>query len=175
MSSLDVKQLREEIELVFPFAEMPPESQILAHGGECSECSNLLEDVANLRGTVIDGNAIRLLHQEMPHLSAAGWRWILPHYLRYCLTSEARYNRFETEFLIYNLGPDLKFQLDTEKKLLLLNLSQLACLEHFVEWCLEDEYWKASYSDSVNRSINFLRALMAARPGQTTIRHWPEG
>jgi hypothetical protein len=166
MRVLDVNQLRKEIESTFPFAEMPPQSQILAHGSECNECSHLLDDVADLRGTAIDGNAIRLLHQEMSHISAAGWRWILPHYLRYCLTPEAWYNRFETEFLIYNLGPDLKFQLDTEKRLSLLSSSQLVCLEHFLEWCLEDDYWKVTYTNHVNRAISFLRVLIAARPGQ---------
>jgi hypothetical protein len=40
------------------------------------------------------------MHQEMTCLSARGWSWALPHYLPFCLTPEAEYNRMETEFLI---------------------------------------------------------------------------
>ncbi len=81
----------------------------------------------------------------------------MPFYLRFCLTPEAEYNHMETEFLIYNLNPDLKFQRDTLQRLSLFTEVQVRCLIHFLEWCLTKQYWKEYCPDNINRAIEFLR------------------
>jgi hypothetical protein len=159
---MPVDDLRNELAACFPQVEMPPRSELLFHR-DCRECADLLEDLDSLRGSKIDGDAIRLLHQELSHLSPAAWRWILPHYLEFCLTPEARYNQMETEFLIYNLGPDLKFQADTAQRLSLLSDNQITCLIHFLEWLLRDEHWNEIYSVHLNKAISFLHVLSADR------------
>ena len=149
--------LLKEIESAFPLVEMPPGIEIPFHKDGCIECDHLREDLEEYRGKEITGEAIRLIHQEMSHLSAKAWRWILPHYLKFCLTPEAEYNRMEAEFLIYSLGPNLKFQAETLQRLLILNRDQMNCLIHFLEWCLNHQYWKEYCPDDINRAINFLR------------------
>jgi hypothetical protein len=153
-----------EIEKAFPKVEMPERSELLlAQMKAVGDSDHLVQDLEELRGKLIDGTAIRSVHQELSFLSAATWRWLLPHYLSYCLTDEARYNRFETEFLIYNLGPSLEFQRDTQKKLALLNMAQLACLIDFLTWCLEDEEWRDLFAENIARAISFLERVVADR------------
>jgi hypothetical protein len=156
--------LLREIEKTFPKVEMPERSELLlAQMKAVGDSDLLVRDLEELRGKLIDGAAIRSVHQELSFLSAATWRWLLPHYLSYCLTDEAAYNRFETEFLIYNLGPTLEFQRNTQKRLALLNKSQLACLIHFLKWCLEDEEWKDLHEENIARAISFIETVAADR------------
>ena len=151
--------------MAFPRVEMPERSRLLFKGMQGVGDSELLvQDLEELRGKPIDGAVIRSVHQELSFLSAETWRWLLPHYLRYCLTDEARYNRFETQFLIYNLGPSLEFQRDTQKKLALLTKSQLACLIHFLKWCMEDGDWKDLFEENIARAISFIETVAADRP-----------
>ena len=149
--------LLDEIESAFPFMEMPLDTDLLFHKKDCFECDDLLADIDQYRGKKITGNAIRVIHQEMSHLSAKTWQWVLPHYLRFCLTPEAEYNRMETEFLIYSLAPSLEFQAETWQRLSLLNKNQINCLIHFLEWCSNHQYWKEYCPDEIDRGINFLR------------------
>lgn len=83
---------------------MPEQRNLRFHPDGCAQCQYLSEYLDEHRGHIVDGAMVRYLHQEMPCLSAVGWAWALPHYLRYCLTPEAEYNKMETEFLIYNFG-----------------------------------------------------------------------
>ena len=151
--------LLKEIESVFPLVEMPLGIDLAFHKHGCLECDELREDLEQYRDKEITGEAIRLIHQELSSLSAKAWRWVLPHYLRFCLTPEAKYNRMETEFFIYSLGPDLKFQQETLQRLSMLNKDQINCLVHFLEWCLNDEYWNEYYPEDINKAINFLSTI----------------
>lgn len=157
----DTGTLSELIESVFPFVEMPSAAELISLGRPDSEY--LTQELERYRGKQIVGDTIRLIHQELSYLSAKGWRWILPHYLRFCLTPEAEYNRMETEFLIYNLGPDLKFQGDTTQRLALLASRQISCLIDFLRWCQNQEYWREYCPDQLSRAIGFLRTLLLDR------------
>ena len=161
MTYLDTATLRAEINLSFPFVEMPPTGELLVP--EYAASQYLAEELEQYRPRQVDGGAIRLVHQELPHLSAKAWRWILPHYLRFCLTPEAEYNRMETEFLIYNLGPSLRFQSDTNQRLSLLTTSQVLCLIDFLFWCENQEYWKQYCPSDISRAIGFLKTVLLTR------------
>jgi hypothetical protein len=161
MTYPDTATLAQEIDEAFPFVDMPPIAELIAR--DCTDCEYLAEELERYKGRDINGDAIRLVHQELSHLSAEGWRWILPHYLRFCLTAEAEYNRMETEFLIYNLGPDLEFQTDTTQRLSLLTTDQISCLIDFLAWCQNQEYWKEYCPDNINKAIGFLRTLLLTR------------
>jgi hypothetical protein len=161
MSSADTDRLAEEIDSAFPIVEMPPGNELPIKTLDSFEATHLVQELEQFRGKAINGTAIRLVHQEMSHLSAKAWRWLLPHYLRFCLTPEAEHNRMETEFLIYNLGPDLPFQRDTLRRLSLLTAVQVECLVHFLEWCLKSEYWKEYCPDNIAKAIGFLGANLA--------------
>jgi hypothetical protein len=158
--------LSKEIESVFPFVEMPLGFELPFHGSDCIECYDLRNDLEEYRGKEITGDAIRLVHQEMSHLSAKAWVWILPHYLRFCLTPEAEHNRMEAQFLIYNLRPRAEFEMDTLQRLSLLDEKEINCLVHFLEWCSNHQYWKEFHSDDLNKAKNFLRGVLPTRPSR---------
>ncbi len=158
---MSTEKLAEDIENTFPIVDMPRGSDISFHKDGCFECSWLAEKLERYRGKEFTGDAIRLIHQELTCLSAKAWRWILPHYLKFCLTSEAAYNTMETEFLIYNLGPDLKYQKDTLQRLTELNTAQIACLIHFLDWCSNHEYWSEYCPEEIKKAINFLCTINA--------------
>lgn len=160
MTPAGESDVKDEIDRTFPFVEMPPRGELLNNDPRLGSVG---EELEQYRGKPIDGTAIRLLHQELYELSPAGWRWILPYYLRYCLTPEAEYSRMETEFLIYNLSPKLKFYSATEQRLSLLNAAQVTCLIHFLEWCRHHEHWGSYCPEDIGRSISFLETVLVAK------------
>src|SRR3990167_1862995 len=125
---MNTRDLLREVEIAFPFVPKPEGLEISFHKVGCHECDYLREDLADVKGSEVDANALRTVVQEMSSLSAKGWRWILPSYLRHCLSVDSTYDDMETEFLIYNLRPDLKYQKDTIARLSLLNSRQIDCL-----------------------------------------------
>ena len=47
---------------------------------------------------------LRKMHQELRKLTAAASLWLLPAYLCYALTEEAKYSRMEISFFILSLA-----------------------------------------------------------------------
>jgi hypothetical protein len=165
---MDTEALLREIEVVFPLVEMPPETELVFHKGGCPQCYDLRKDLEERRGEAITDDFIRMLHQELYNLSAQSMRWILPHYLRFCLTPisftpKAQYNEMETELFIYNLSPSLKYQKDTLQRLSVLNQTQIMCLIHFFEWC-KNQYGEEAFSGRIDKAINFLRSINPREP-----------
>ena len=159
VTNLDIGRLKAEIESAFPLVEMPDPANLPFHGADCHACHDLVQDLEAYRGKEGGSDVIRRVHQEMSHLSAEGWAWVLPHYLRFCLTQEGQHSRAETEFLIYNLRPELRFQADTARRLALLTARQVTCLIDFLEWCLSQPYWREFFADDIAHATNFLRVL----------------
>jgi len=155
--------LMREINQEFPVIEMPKSDEIPHHRAGCVTCEHLAADLAVFRDKTIDAKLIRELHQEMSHLSAKAWRWMLPFYLRYCLTSEAEYSRFETEFLIYSLAPTEEFEADTSGRLSLISVDQLQVLLKFLSYLLSIEYWKSYCPTELYRGIAFLMKTLEER------------
>jgi hypothetical protein len=154
--------LLKEIEAEFPFVERPPTSNLVFHSG-CGGCADLIDDLEGLTGSSISVEGIRAIHQSLPHLSAEGWRWMLPSYLRYAITPEAEYNRMEVEFLVYSLRPRLNFQADTAKRLSLLAPGQIRCLIDFLKCCRSNKFWKEYFPEDIEEATNYLSSLLAAR------------
>ena len=156
-------ELAQAIEDAFPFLDMPSSEKLAIHDSSCGRCADLAKDIDECRGREIAGDAIRLVHQDLSHLSRWAWQWILPHYLRFCLTSEAKQNRMETEFLIYNLAPDQRFESDTGARLSLLSIGQLKVLLQFLLWLSGDEYWSVYCPQDIHRGQVFLETLLVGK------------
>lgn len=156
---MDSLILLKEIERVFPFMEMPPKDELVFHQNDCGECDYLREDIEKYRGKEISSEFIRLIHQELSQLSAIAWRWVLPNYLRYCLTADAEYSRMETEFFIYSLGPADEFRKDTVERLSKLDPKQIDCLVKFLQWCLGRQYWREYCGEDIERALRFLISI----------------
>ncbi|WP_097459230.1 DUF6714 family protein [Mangrovitalea sediminis] len=158
---MNTEDLRKEIEATFPFVEKPQGLALSFHKDACFQCEYLRKDLQSFKGKELPPEGIREIHQEMSCLSAKGWRWVLPSYLRYSLAEDASYDKTETEFLIYNLSPGLKYQLETKQRLAALNEEQLLCLIHFLEWCQEHEHWGQYCAEEISAGIAFLSTLRA--------------
>ncbi len=156
---MKTEELLVEILTVFPFREMPAGLELRFHRTGCPQCEYLSNDLEEFRGKTIGEVAIRQLHQEMSCLSAQGWAWILPHYLRFCLSKEADFSRMETEFLLYSLSPAEQFRDDTKIRLSLLNMEQISCLIHFVEWLEMHPHWSEYCMAEIQEAKTFLQVL----------------
>jgi hypothetical protein len=156
---MNTGDLLTEIRAAFPLVAMPAQRDLRFHSDGCVQCRYLSEYLDERRGDVIDGPVIRYMHQEMPCLSAKGWAWALPHYLPYCLTPEAEYNKMETEFLIYNFGCADKYKDNMRTQLSCLTMRQLRCLILFVEYLSVHPRWSEYCPEDIARALVFLRAL----------------
>lgn len=160
---MNTEKLREEIENNFPFIDKPEGKSISFHKDDCYHCVYLRRDLEVYDSKEIPPAAIRHIHQEMSCLSSEGWLWVLPSYLRFCLTDEAAYNQFETEFLIYNLSPDIEYQSETIERLEALSIEQIKCLISFLEWCQSHEPWSEYCPEAIEAGIKFLSTLISNR------------
>lgn len=159
----DKDSLVAEINRAFPFVDMPEADDIPHHLMACPTCDGLAADLEAFRGQAIEAEAIRMLHQEMSHLSAKAWRWVLPHYLRYCLTPEAAHSSFETEFLIYSLSPIEEFEADTQSRLSLINSDQIRVLRDFLAYLALLDHWSTYCPSELAGGIAFLQGVLDLR------------
>lgn len=103
---MNTEQLKTEIEAVFSFVEKPKDEALSFHKDGCFQCEYLRKDLAPYQGQALPSEAIREIHQDMSCLSAQGWRWVLPSYLRFCFSEEAKYSEIQPNG---NRVPNLQF------------------------------------------------------------------
>ena len=149
------------VEQVFGFIKKPRGNSISFHKNDCLQCKFLRQELQPYKDMELPYQGIFCVFQDMSCLSAKGWRWVLPSYLRYCLTKEAEISGMETEFLIYNLGPNIGHQTETLERLSDLNQEQINCLLNFLFWCREHDYWSKYYLSDIKRAIGFIQKLRA--------------
>jgi hypothetical protein len=149
----------DEITISFPQEEMPSKEKLCIHRDNCRTCADLRDDLDETRGKEITGDVFRIIHQELSCLSAKGWRWILPYYLRYCLSEEGQESQMETEFLIYQLSPSDEFKDDSIKRFAFLQQNQIECLLHFLDRCSAHPYWNEYFTEDLNKAKYFLCKL----------------
>jgi hypothetical protein len=161
--SNDAESLAKEIDQAFPLIGMPSPEEIQRHLTGCPTCEHLAADLESYRDKLIGVEVIRELHQEISHLSAKALQWILPYYLKYCLTPEAEYSGFETEFLIYSLAPVEEFEADVTCQLSLFNSNQIRVLRKFMAYLLSTDYWRSYCPVELDRGIAFLSKLLISQ------------
>jgi len=157
---MNTETLLQEVEKTFVPVKKPSGFAISFHKVGCDECDYLRNYLEVCTDPLLPPEAIRYMHGELSCLSAKGWRWVLPSYLHHCLAADSTTDGDQaTEFLIYNLGPDLKYQKETMQRLSLLNLKQIDCLIHFLEWCAQHAYWSTYCPENITNGLAFMRAL----------------
>ena len=153
----ETASLFKEIEKTFPFVDKPNGLALLHHKVGCFNCEMVRRDLETYSKPELPKEALRYLHNEMGCLSAKGWRWVLPSYLRYCVGVNDTYDGLETEYLIYTLGPDLKYQKETFEHLSELTGPQIDCLIHFLGWCSAHPHWSDYCPKDIQRAIAFMQ------------------
>ena len=159
---METQTLLQEIDALLPPVPKPVGTAISFHESECAHCEYLRNYLAQYTAPELPDEAIRYLHQEMSCLSARGWRWVLPSYLRRCLTQDL-YDPVETEFLIYRLGPSAEHENEMRERLSALSQQQVGCLAHFLEWCRAHPHWSEYCGDDIERARAFIRSVLSAK------------
>ena len=154
-------ELLNEIEEVFPLVEKPKGIDLSFHKDDCFQCEALRKDLEKYEGNSLPEEGLRWIYDDMSCLSSKAWLWVMPFYLKYCLANESTYGSTETEFLIYNLGPEEKYKDETKQRLGLFKPKQIQCLIHFLEWCSANEHWSEYCPDEIDRAIKFLSKELA--------------
>jgi hypothetical protein len=155
---MHAQALLEEIATVLPPVEKPGREDIAFHKSGCDQCNYLRKDLEQYQGKTLPDEAIRYLHNEWSCLSAAATRWVLPSYLVRCLTQDT-YDPLETEFLIYTLAPEAKYELETTQRLSKLSHQQIGVLRNFMAWCREHPHWSTYCPTEVARGSEFIERL----------------
>ena len=158
---MNTENILNEVERTFTFVAKPKGALVSFHQDDCFQCKFLRKDLLAYKGRELPHEAIRCMHQDMSCLSASGWSWALPSYLRYCLTKEPCSANMETEFLIYNLGPTPEHQAEARNRLSALNQEQINCLLNFLHWCEKHEYWSTYCPEEIQEAIEFILTLRA--------------
>lgn len=158
-------RIESRVREVFQMGEMPPAPLLANHGPDCVVCRHLAVDLEPHRGLRVGADLIREVHQELAHLSKVSWQWILPHYMLYCLTPEAVFSAFETEFLIYALSPALGSvkELEITKCLDGLTIEQLSVVKEFLEYLASLDYWRQYCPQDLERAVEFLSGIIRYR------------
>jgi hypothetical protein len=153
---METAELLSEVERLFPFVAKPSGLDISFHEDECLQCDYLRRDLEEYVGSELPRTALREIYSEMSCLSAQGWRWVFPSYLRHCLAETTDYDNSETEFLIYNLGPAPEHEAETIQRLAALSDEQISCLIHFLDWCAIHPHWSGYCKDDISRAQAFM-------------------
>ncbi len=158
------RDLLRKIELAFPFVEMPPSWSLISNlATQRAGGAELLHELEEYRGRPIDSELLRSIHQDLHSLSAEGWSWILPHYLRFCMSEAGLDSRAELEFLIYKLDPQPDFHQETVTNLRLLTKRQIKCLIDIVRWCMRDEWFSEYFPEDLQGAMRFLNGIYRSK------------
>lgn len=153
---MEADSLLKEIDEVFPFMEMPASVELTFHQDDCYLCAEMRRYLNASRNMKIDDELIRRVHQELHHLSPVAFRWILPHYLKFCLSSGGKYSQDEIHFFVYGLSTKPEYQDNLKRRLSALNTAQINCLITFLKWCEGNENL-VEIVENIDRAIKFLQ------------------
>jgi hypothetical protein len=155
-------ELEQELESAFPFVDKPKGIDLSFHKDDCLHCQYLRNDLDSYADQHLSKDGIRELYNDMSCLSASGWYWVFPSYLRLCLNQEASLFSNETEYLIYNLAPESKYKEETKQRLSAFNKPQLKCILHFIIWWQQNEHWQQYFGSELEQAKSFISELINA-------------
>jgi hypothetical protein len=170
------KSLQDEIDEVMPPVDKPSSIDISFHKDDCGHCVDLRKDLEKFKDQTIPEEAIKEIYMDMSSLSAKGWRWVMPSYLKHIIsTSEKHFDsdieylchHSEAEFLIYNLAPNQEYEKEQEGRLSEFSEEQLYCLINFLEWCGQCSYFREFLDEEISNGKIFIKKCIIKRSSQT--------
>ncbi|WP_373994454.1 DUF6714 family protein [Duganella sp. Root1480D1] len=142
---------------------MPSNELLTLHSDKCSECEYVRENIERFRSSCFGEAGAQVVYLELSHLTAQAWNWMLPHYLRFCISDEAKNESTLTAFFLYQFYPVQKLSQLISHKLFSLNMDQFLCLAHFLTWALNDPIRRDEDGEDIKDSITFLKELIQSR------------
>ncbi|WAF87349.1 hypothetical protein NRL37_07785 [Metapseudomonas otitidis] len=159
---MDRLELLDELDRMLPPVDKPEGPDLSFHPSGCDACDMLRTELAIWPGRKLPMEALFWLHDDMSSLSAAGWRWALPSYLRLVLESPPDEINLLLGFLILNLNPSPAYREDTRTRLGALDAQQLGLLLRFMQWCGEQP-WLLAWGEDIDQACSFLDDLRRRR------------
>lgn len=149
--------LLERIQVQFPAIARPAGEGALLHGGDCAQCNALHDSLRGVDAPMLPLAALRGIYDQVEHLSAAGWRWVLPSYLTHCLLLANSQTLLDTEFLTFDLGASMHGLAESVQRLDAFTAEQKACLVLFLEWCGQQEDWADLCGEDIDSALAALQ------------------
>ena len=150
--------LLERVEAEFPLINRPPGDTALLHAGDCAQCNALRDSLQGATSPELPLAALRGIYDQVDHLSAAGWRWVLPSYMTHCLHLARSQTLLDTEFLTFNLGASMHGLAESAERLSAFTQGQKKCLVLFLRWCAEHEDWVDYCGEDIDSALAALAA-----------------
>ncbi len=151
--------LLERIQVQFPTIARPAGDGVLLHDvGECAQCAVLRDSLRGADEPVLPLAVLRGIYDQVEHLSAVGWRWVLPSYLTHCLLLANSQTLLDTEFLTFDLGASMHGLAESVQRLDAFTPAQKACLVLFLEWCGQHEEWAELCGEDIDSALAALQA-----------------
>ena len=148
--------LLERVQSEFPPIARPAGERALLHTGDCAQCHALRESLQGVVDPVLPLAALRGIYDQVDHLSAAGWRWVLPSYMFHCLHLARSQTLLDTEFLTFNLGASMHGLAESAERLIAFTQGQKKCLVLFLRWCAEHEDWVDYCGEDIDSALAAL-------------------
>ena len=148
--------LLDRVEAAFPPIGRPAGDSAWLHTGDCAQCQELRESLQGVDTPLLPLAALRGIYDEVEHLSAAGWRWVLPSYLAHCLHLARSQAALDTEFLTFNLGASMHGLAESVSRLTAFTAEQKECLVLFLEWCGQHEDWADYCGEDIDSALAAL-------------------
>jgi|JI6StandDraft_1071083.scaffolds.fasta_scaffold32615_4 hypothetical protein len=154
-------QLIDDIDQAFKKVEFPLEYELV--DSTLPQQDSGLQVAADLecwRTRAPDENLLREMHQELRKLSPAATRWIVPYYLRYALTEQAKYSRMEISFFVLSLVARCKEDVQQiATRLSSMSTEQIRCLAKVLEYLGADTDWAEYMGEDIEAALATLRSL----------------
>ena len=158
-------QLLDHIDRAFEAAPLPLKEDLVDNSlSDQDYGSQLAADLDRWRTVIPDKKLLQDMHQELRKLSAATTRWIVPHYLRYALTEEAKYSRMEVSFFVLSLvsrHPDEDLQISA--RLSLMTDEQFGCVSEVLAHLRGDPDWGEYMGEDFDAALTTLSRLRSSQ------------
>ncbi|MEX8503830.1 MAG: DUF6714 family protein [Leptothrix ochracea] len=158
-------QLIDRINQAFTGANLPPKNDLVEGSlADQDYAHDVAADLESWRTNMPDKSLLRQMHQELRKISPASTRWIVPYYLRYALTDEAKYSLMEVSFFVLSLVSRSK-EVDQQvaARLSLMSSEQIACVVHVLSHLNADPDWAEYMGEDIEAALATLMRLNKMR------------
>ncbi len=156
-----IVELTDCINRAFELVDFPLKDDLV--DGSLSEQDygvDVATDLERWRSKIPDKSLLREMHQELRKLSPSATRWIVPHYLRYAVTNEAKYSRMETSFFVLSLIPRREGEdRQIAQRLSSLSRKQIECMTKVLEHLNADSEWAEDMGEDIESALCALHGL----------------
>jgi hypothetical protein len=163
MKSLNFVELLKMLHSAFPAMSLPTFTEMIEFSGEKTMCANFVNELELYRFKDVNEELIRSSRLELFCLCPNALKWILPHYLEYCIASERRLSDEYVESLVYFFNPEPERFSDAQKRISSLTESQLECVVTLFRLKVEGDEWFQVMLDEFNGAINFVELEITKR------------